>query len=94
MEMLLTPHLLGYLIKKKYRYLLTKTTCTNSGNKQVNIKFEPVKKHPLLHMLPEPFNGYRNISHDLLHVCSSTNDAIVTVELTTRELQQSNLETK
>ena len=87
MKALLTPRLLGYLIKKGYKFFLSQTTCIDQEDAYVGITLKPVKKHPLLQKLPQPFNNYCSIFKEPLQMVSGLANTMVLVELNAQDLQ-------
>lgn len=77
----LTPRLLGFLIKKGYRYFLSQTTRSDREDIRVCITLKPVKKHPLLQKLPQPFNAYYNIIQEPVQMATGMNNTAILVEL-------------
>ena len=87
MKTVLTKRLLGYLIKKGYKYCLSKTSLLDHSTQQVGIMLKPVKKHPLLQKLPKPYENYFDITEEPLQFVSGTKNTEVTVELSERDSQ-------
>ncbi|WP_419803276.1 hypothetical protein [Mucilaginibacter sp.] len=84
----LTPRLLGFLIKNEYKYFLSQTTRTDQESVRVCITLKPVKKHPLLQKLPQPFNAYHNIIHGLVQMGARMNDTEILVELDAKRAER------
>ena len=87
MKTLLTPRLLGYLIKKGYRFFLSQTTCIDQADAYVGITLKPVKKHPLLQKLPKPFSAYCSIFYQPFQSVSDKANTKILVELNARDLE-------
>jgi hypothetical protein len=91
MKTLLTPRLLGYLIRKKYQYFLLTTTRIDQSDATIGIMLKPVKKHPLLPKLPKPFDRYCGITEDLLQLSKGKMGTQVTVKLAISEMKKSSV---
>ncbi|WP_299291865.1 hypothetical protein [uncultured Mucilaginibacter sp.] len=87
MKTLLTPRLLGYLIKKGYKFFLSQTTCIDQDDAYVGITLKPVKKHPLLQKLPKPFSAYCSIFYQPFQRVSDKANTKILVELNARDLK-------
>lgn len=91
MKTVLTKRLLGFLIKRGYKYCLSQTisisemVATNRG-----ITLKPVKKHPLLGKLPNPFQAYYGIIREPFQMASGIIGTSVFVELSTKEFENFN----
>ncbi len=81
MKTKLTPRLLGFLIKKGYKYFLSQTTCIDQEDAYVGITLKPVKKHPLLQKLPSPFNAYCNLVQEPVQMALGLHNTRIVVEL-------------
>ncbi len=77
----LTKRLLGFLIKKGYKYCLSKTFFLNQHDTTIGIILKPVKKHPLLQKLPYPYDTYLGITAEVLQMASGTLHTKIFVEL-------------
>lgn len=87
MKALLTPRLLGYLIMKGYQFFLCQTTYKNQEDTYADITLKPVKKHPLLQNLPEPFSAYCSIFYKPFQMVTGMPSTRVLVELNARDLE-------
>lgn len=81
MKTKLTPRLLGFMIKKGYKYCLSQTTYINQEDAYVNITLKPVRKHPLLQKLPKPFSSYYSIIQEPVQMALGIHNTIIMVEL-------------
>lgn len=90
MKTKLTPRLLGYLIKKGYKYCLSQTTCIDQEDAYLAITLKPVKKHPLLPKLPKSFSAYYNILQEPLKMATGINNTRIMVELGLRDVESFN----
>ncbi len=81
MKTTLTPRLLGFLIKKGYKYFLSQTTRIDQEDACIAITLKPVKKHPLLQKLPQPFNAYYSITREPFQMASGVENTIIVVDL-------------
>jgi hypothetical protein len=93
MKTVLTKRLLGFLIKRGYKYCLSQTTSSGgmiASNKAKAIILRPVKKHPLLGKLPNPFQAYYDIFCEPFQMASEIIDASVFVELSIKEYENFN----
>ena len=88
MEATLTPRLLSFLIRKGYKYFLTRTACINRADAYIGIILKPVKKHPLLQKLPEPFNAYCSIIQEPVQMAGGLDNTLVTVKLGTKDFEK------
>ncbi|MVN22888.1 hypothetical protein [Mucilaginibacter arboris] len=89
MKTILTKRLLGFLIKKGYKYCLSKTSFIDQQDApHIGIMLKPVKKHPLLQKLPKPYENYFTITREPLEMASGTSDAQVIVELSEKDYQK------
>jgi hypothetical protein len=84
----LTPRLLGFLIKRGYKYLLSQTSCINQEDAYIGITLKPVKKHPVLQKLPRPFQAYYNIIQEPVQMAFGLNNTSVMVELSSKEQEK------
>lgn len=91
MKTKLTKRLLGYLIKKGYKYCLSKTFFQEYKDTNVGIILKPVKKHPQLQKLPSPYDNYLNITEEPLQMTSDDFGAQVFVELNQTDYRNFNL---
>lgn len=91
MKTKLTKRLLGYLIKKGYKYCLSKTFFLENKDTNVGIILKPVKKHPQLQKLPSPYDTYLNITEEPLQMTSEAFGAQVFVELSQADFKKFNL---
>jgi len=87
MKAVLTPRLLGFLIKKDYKFFLSQTICIDQEDAYVGITLKPVKKHPLLQKLPHPFSGYCSIFREPLQMIFGIANTRILVELNARDLE-------
>ena len=85
MKKKLTPRLLSFLIRKGYKYCLSQIPCINPEDNAIDITLKPVKKHPLLQKLPEPFSAYYNILLEPLEMTSGLDNTRVMVELNPKD---------
>lgn len=81
MEVILTKQLLGALIKDGYRYFLCKTSSASNGCPDIKMTLKPVKMHPLLHLLPAPYQRYYKVSQELLQMAEGLPGVQVLIEL-------------
>lgn len=81
MKTKLTPRLLGFLIRKGYKFFLSQTTCIDQADAYVGITLKPVRKHPLLQKLPKPFNAYCNIIQEPVQMALGINNTAIMVDL-------------
>jgi hypothetical protein len=91
MKTVLTKRLLGFLIKRGYKYCLSQTTSSCemvASNKTITLK--PVKKHPLLGRLPRPFQVYYAIIHEPFQMASGIIGTSVFVELSIKDFENFN----
>lgn len=94
MKTLLTPRLLGFLIKKGYKYCLSQTTCIDQDDAYIGITLKPVKKHPLLQNLPKPFSAYYNIIQEPVKMAFGLSNTRILVELKMRDVEKYNSDQK
>ncbi|RYE33596.1 MAG: hypothetical protein EOP42_08185 [Sphingobacteriaceae bacterium] len=87
MKTKLTPRLLGFLIKKGYKYFLSQTTCIDQEDAYVSITLKPVKKHPLLQNLPEPFSAYCSIFQDPAQMALGIFNTKIVVDLEIKDMK-------
>jgi hypothetical protein len=88
MKTVLTKRLLGFLIKRGYKYCLSQTISSGeiaSSNKLVTLK--PVRKQPLLGRLPNPFQAYHAIIQEPFQMASGILGTSVFVELSVKEFE-------
>jgi hypothetical protein len=81
MKILLTPRLLNFLIKKGYKYCLSKTTCIESEHASVSINLTPVKKEPNLKRLPKSYDTYFDITDEPKQMAAGVDDTLVVMKL-------------
>lgn len=86
----LTKRLLGFLIKRGYKYCLSQITYINKQDTNTGITLKPVKKHPNLGNLPRPFQNYYNIIHEPLQMASGMTGSQVWVELSGKDFEKFN----
>ena len=79
--MQLTPRLLGFLIKRGYKYFLSHTSCIDQEDAYIGITLKPVKKHPLLHKLPQPYKAYCNVVQQPALMAMGIINTVIMVEL-------------
>ena len=89
MKTVLTKRLLGFLIKKGYKYCLSKTSFLDQQHApSIGIMLKPVRKHPLLQKLPKPYENYFTINQESLSMASGNFDKQVMVELSEKDYQK------
>ncbi|RYE35737.1 MAG: hypothetical protein EOP42_05930 [Sphingobacteriaceae bacterium] len=88
MKTKLTPRLLGFLIKKGYKYFLSQTTCIAQEDAYIGITLKPVKKHPLLQKLPKPFSAYCSIFQEPVQMATGVYNTAVVVDLEARDAEK------
>ncbi|MGI4750618.1 MAG: hypothetical protein ACRYFB_08295 [Janthinobacterium lividum] len=88
MKTKLTPRLLGFLIKKGYKYFLSQTTCIDQEGAYVGIMLKPVKKHPLLQKLPKPFSSYYSIIQEPVQMAWGLHNTSIVVDLGIRDAEK------
>lgn len=81
MKTTLTPRLLSFLIKKGYKYFLSQTIRIDQEDAHVGITLKPVKKHPLLQKLPQPFSAYYSIIQEPVQMASGIKNTAIVVDL-------------
>lgn len=84
----LTPRLLGFLIKRGYKFFLSQTSSINQDDANIGISLKPVKKHPLLQKLPQPFQTYYNIIQEPVQMAFGVFNTLITVELSRKEKEK------
>lgn len=88
MKTKLTPRLLGFLIKNGYKYFLSQTTRIDQEGACIGITLKPVKKHPLLQKLPEPFSAYCNVIQEPVQMALGVVNTTVMVDLDNRDTEK------
>lgn len=88
MKTVLTKRLLGFLIKRGYKYCLSQITCIDKHDAYTGITLKPVKKHPNLGKLPRPFQNYYNIIHEPLQMASGIIGTKIWVELSGKDFEK------
>lgn len=84
----LTKRLLGFLIKRGYKYCLSQTTYLNKQDTNTGITLKPVKKHPNLGKLPRPFQNYYDIIREPLQMASGIAGSEIWVELSGKDFER------
>jgi hypothetical protein len=88
MKTKLTKRLLGFLIKRGYKYCLSSTYFNDSDIAPVAITLKPVIKHPLLQKLPSPYNTYLNLLDGFWTLLFANPDREVFVELSEADFKR------
>ncbi|RYE23738.1 MAG: hypothetical protein EOP42_22975 [Sphingobacteriaceae bacterium] len=91
MQTILTKRLLGFLIEKGYTYCLSQISAVDYQDAKVNILLKPVKKHPILHDLPHPYQRYYDLLVEPFLMSSGIAGTQVLVELSTAEAKKFSL---
>lgn len=81
MKIVLTPYLLDFLIRKGYRYLLSKTQSNSKPGCAVTLEMIPVTSLPDLSDLPAEFDTYFDITEEPLQMVKGVDDTEFLVKL-------------
>lgn len=76
------------MIRKGYKYCLSQTTCINQKDAYIGITLKPVKKHPLLQKLPQPFTAYHNILQEPLQMAFGLHNTKIMVEIALKDIEK------
>lgn len=86
----LTKRLLGHLIRKGYKYYLSKNSPRRLHSTSNSILLRFVKNHPNAHKLPKPYEGYNNNMLEPLKMASGVAGTLITVDLSATQLKSYN----
>lgn len=88
MRTILTKRLLGFLIEKGYTYCLSQISAIDHQDAKIGILLKPVKKHPVLHDLPKPYQRYYDLLVEPFLMSSGIAGTRVLVELSSAEAKK------
>ena len=88
MKIILTPHLLEFLISEGYRYFLSKTEIRNYSNQLFTISLIPVKEKPVLNRYTLIYKAYFNLNQRLWQLALGVYNAKVWVVLNHKDVSK------
>ena len=88
MNFVLTPRLIDYLIKKGYRYCLSKTVYVNTADTGMVLMLKPLRVLPQRKRLPQGFHTYFSINNEPQLMAYGISGTMAFMELNDADLQQ------